>query len=254
MAGGALIAGSAGLQIAGGLMSGYGAQKGARAAQKSISGAITDVNTQSAAMGTEQRDLQQPWMTAGAGGLKDLQAFQMRQPDAYNAGTFGGVDMSKDPGVQYRMDQSQKAFEGGMAKKGMALGGMAAKGLAEQQQNLASQEYQNAYTRDYGAFKDAEDARRNQSNTEADRNMNLDQFTMNKYKGIADMGQGATNQLGSALQGIGTNKMNATTQLQGQLADAKAKQAAGMWGSMGTALSSGGSAMGNYGAYKMGKE
>lgn len=119
----------------------------------------------------------------------------------------------EDPGLQYRQDQGNKALERAMAAQGVTLGGagygdvnmQAASALQEQNQNLASQEYANAY----GRF-------------ENDQNS-----TYNRLMGVAGMGQSTTGQLAQSGQAYATNTGNLNTSLasaQYQAAQANANQ------------------------------
>ena len=119
-------------------------------------------------------------------------------------------DLSKfeeDPSYQYRQDQSNKALERMMAAQGVTLGGggygeinpQVASALQEQNQNLASQEYGNAYNR------------YNQDNSNI----------YNMLMGTAGMGQNATN----TMAGAGTNYANASTDLNTSLASAQQQAA-----------------------------
>ena len=243
----------AGANLLGGAMNAYGQWQGAKAAGQAINQGIKDVNASSTAMSDEQKGLQQPWISGGKQGFTDLQNFRMRDPGTFQNQAFGGVNMQEDPGVQYRMGQAQKSLDTSLAGKGVSMGGMAAKAMAEQQQNLGSQEFNNAYQRQYGQFNDLQNANRQQFNTEADRNMNLDQFRMNQLQNISNMGQGATNTLGSSLQGIGTNRMSTIANLQGQLADVNATRAGAPWSGVATGMQSGGNMMGDWGSYLMGR-
>jgi hypothetical protein len=73
------------------------------------------------------------------------------------AGTAPGGDLTRtfnfrdiqnlDPGYQFRMDQASKALQASAAAKGAALGGGTLSSLMSLNQNMASAEAQNAFTR-----------------------------------------------------------------------------------------------------------
>jgi len=116
---------------------------------------------------------------------------------------FSMDDFEEDPSYQFRQDEGNKALERAMAAQGVTLGGggfggvnpQAARALQEQNQNLASQEYGNAYNR-----------------------YNADQQNVyNRLMGVAGMGQGTTGQLQQAGQAYATN----TGQLNTSLAQAQ---------------------------------
>jgi hypothetical protein len=60
------------------------------------------------------------------------------------------VDMSKDPGVAFRISEAQKAMQNSAASKGTLFSGGFAKALNDRTQDYASQEYQNAFSRALG--------------------------------------------------------------------------------------------------------
>jgi len=62
--------------------------------------------------------------------------------------TFNYQDIQQlDPGYQFRMDQASKALQASAAARGGALGGGTLAALSNLNQNMASQEAQNAFTR-----------------------------------------------------------------------------------------------------------
>jgi hypothetical protein len=60
------------------------------------------------------------------------------------------VDMSKDPGVAFRISEAQKAMQNSAASKGTLFSGGFAKALEDRTQDYASQEYGNAFQRALG--------------------------------------------------------------------------------------------------------
>lgn len=117
--------------------------------------------------------------------------------------SFGLEDYQADPGYQFRQQEAQKALERQMASQGVTLGGggagqinpQAFRAMNELTQNLASQEYSNAYQR-YTAD-------------------NLNKFNM--LMGAAGMGQGST----GILAGAGQNYAGTAGQLTTDLASAQ---------------------------------
>ena len=63
------------------------------------------------------------------------------------ARSFGMQDFEQDPGYAFRMSEGLKALERSAAGRGGAASGAAMKGITQYGQNLASQEYQNAFNR-----------------------------------------------------------------------------------------------------------
>lgn len=60
---------------------------------------------------------------------------------------FNNDVFEKDPGYQFRMDEGNRAIEGGAAARGGLLSGAAAKAMQKYSQGFASNEYGNAYNR-----------------------------------------------------------------------------------------------------------
>ena len=60
---------------------------------------------------------------------------------------YGGDKFQQDPGAQFRQAESLKALERSAAARGNLLSGSTLKGITRFSQDLASQEYQNAFNR-----------------------------------------------------------------------------------------------------------
>lgn len=115
---------------------------------------------------------------------------------------FSMADFEADPGYEFRKSEGMKGLENSAAARGGLLSGAALKAIQRYGQDLASQEYGNAYQR-YNA---------NQTNR------------YNRLAGVVNTGQGATNQVQNAASQFG--------QQQGSnIIGAGNAQAAGMVGS-----------------------
>jgi hypothetical protein len=88
-----------------------------------------------------QVELQQPWLKAGEEALNRL------RPLAMEYTPFGAQQFQQDPGYQFRMSEGMKALERGAAARGGLLSGATLRGTQRFGQELASQEYQNAFNR-----------------------------------------------------------------------------------------------------------
>lgn len=86
---------------------------------------------------------------AGLNSAVDAALANQKTPDNFGSllKTFSGEDLTDDPSYQWRFDQGQKAAERQLAASGKYLTPAASQALAETGQNMASQEYQNAYNR-----------------------------------------------------------------------------------------------------------
>ena len=88
-----------------------------------------------------QAELQEPWRQAGIGALNQLIPLsQQYQP-------FGMQQFQQDPGYGFRLAEGMKALERSAAARGGLLSGAQMKGVQRFGQDLASQEYQNAFNR-----------------------------------------------------------------------------------------------------------
>lgn len=85
---------------------------------------------------TQSGGYYQPYINAGTKSLANLSGM-----------TGPVVDLSADPGYRFRQQQGQSAIQNSAASRGGLLGGNTLKALQSYSQDLASQEYQNAFNR-----------------------------------------------------------------------------------------------------------
>jgi len=128
-----------------------------------------------------QLELQAPFREAGVNALNKL------VPIASEYTPFGMSQFQQDPGYAFRMSEGMKALERGAAARGGLLSGASMKGLQRYGQDLASQEYQNAFNR-YGIERDRR---------------------MNPLQSLAGVGQTSAQQVGAAGQNMASNIGNA---------------------------------------------
>lgn len=88
----------------------------------------------------------QPYMEAGGKGLSALTDATL-DPNSWLNKKFTSADMDDDSGYQFRQEQGNKALNASLASSNGLLSGAAVKAAAAYNQGLASQEYQNSYTR-----------------------------------------------------------------------------------------------------------
>ncbi len=139
------------LIIGGGLLLGgalgYAGSQSAGRAQESGAKRSAAAQTESTQMNIdfqkwlwgEQKAITQPYVDAGAEGLKGYQ-------DAINT-PFTKENMELDPGYDFRLSEGMKGIENSASAKGMQLSGRTLKGLGRYAQDYASGEFQNAYNR-----------------------------------------------------------------------------------------------------------
>jgi hypothetical protein len=137
----------------------------------------------------QQRADQEPFRQAGITTQNELLRQLGLGGDAASAGygnlmrNFGQQDFQADPGYAFRLSEGLKGIDRQAAARGGLISGGALKAAERYGQNLASDEYQNAY------------ARYNQNR----------QLNYNMLSGQQAVGQGATNAMGAAGQNYANN-------------------------------------------------
>ena len=132
---------SAGSNVLGGYMQANAIN---RASDAQLAAADKAVALQEAMYNQQRADIA-PWRTAGEMGLAQYAAGIA--PGGELARPFTMQDYQADPGYAFRMSEGMKELERSAAKRGGLLSGATLKGAQRFGQDLASQEYQNAYNR-----------------------------------------------------------------------------------------------------------
>jgi len=145
----AVAGAQAGSSIVGGAMQGRAAKKGAQA-QAAAAAEATRLQRE---MYDQQRTMQAPYQQAGITGQNRFMEL-LGLGDNTGASDFGRYgrdfamsDYEADPGYAFRLAEGNKALERSAAARGMVLSGQMFKGLQRYGQDMASQEYQNAFNR-----------------------------------------------------------------------------------------------------------
>jgi len=128
-----------------------------------------------------QLELQAPFREVGLNALNKL------APLASEYTPFGMAQFQQDPGYAFRMSEGMKTLERGAAARGGLLSGATMKGLQRYGQDLASQEYQNAFNR-YGIERERR---------------------LNPLQSLAGVGQTSAQQVGAAGQSMTSGIGNA---------------------------------------------
>lgn len=180
---GGLIGGPAGAAIGGALGNAVGGFLGgneqSNATQQAANTAAAasnyaaDVQRQ---MFERQVQLQEPWRKAGEQALNKL----IPLTDYRN---FSMSDFKADPGYGFRLSEGMKALERSAAARGGLLSGAMLKGIQGYGQDMASQEYMNAFNR-----------------YQTERNARLQPL-----QSLAGVGQTSANTLGNAASAYGSN-------------------------------------------------
>ena len=133
----------AGSNIIGGLYGGAAARNAAQAQMD----AANQANELAYRIYQQNRADQMPFMASGAAALEGVMGGL--QPGGRFTREFSPEDLARgqDPGYAFRMSEGMKALERSAAARGGLLSGATMKGIQRYGQDMASQEYQNAFNR-----------------------------------------------------------------------------------------------------------
>jgi len=140
---------AAGAAVVAGAVKTYGAQQGMKAQKKAGKQGIAEHEKAY----EDQKALQSPYLDAGTTSQNRLMDYMGlgKDPNAPDFGKyardFGASDFQADPGYQFRLKEGLKELDRKAAMHGGSLGGNALRAGQEYGQNMASQEYQNAFNR-----------------------------------------------------------------------------------------------------------
>jgi hypothetical protein len=140
-----------------------------------------------------QQNLASPYNEAGLGALSSLAS-----------GDFA-KNMEMDPGYQFRMKQGQNALQSSAAARGSLNSGATMKALQRYGQDFASNEYNNAYNRNYERLSQL-----------AGLGANANQNLMNAAGNYGSQVSGNMTGLGNAQASAQIAQANRTTDLMGQ--------------------------------------
>jgi hypothetical protein len=171
--------------IVGSSLIGAKSSRDAASAQQQAASQATDAQR---AMFERQVELQAPFREAGLKGQNRLLELLGLSEDRaapgfgkYATAEFGADKFQADPGYAFRMSEGMKALERSAAARGGLLSGATLKGTQRYGQDLASQEYQNAFNR--------------YQTTRAN--------TLNPYASLAGVAQSSANTLGQQAGAFG---------------------------------------------------
>lgn len=140
---------SASAAVVGGAILGgaYLSSSAAKSAAKTQAGAAAAATDAQRDIFERQVELQKPYREAGEEALNRLRAGLKTGGEFDKA--FSETAFKADPGYAFRMSEGMKALERSAAARGGLLSGAQMKGINRYGQDLASQEYQNAFNRYY---------------------------------------------------------------------------------------------------------
>lgn len=179
----AAIIGSA---VVGGAVSMSASSKAAKAQTR----AAQDANAAQERMFEKQTQLQEPFRQGGLTAQNEIMQLLGIGGDKTAAGygsmgkAFGTDQFQQDPGYAFRQSEGMKALERSAAARGNLMSGSTMKGIQRFGQDLASQEYQNAFNR-YQVERSAK---------------------LNPLQSLMGSGQSATNVLTGAAGQMGQNE------------------------------------------------
>ena len=195
--------------IGGAAISASGANK---AADKQKKAAKKAAQAQKDAL-AQQTALAKPYVEAGKNALAEYQKLAPYED-------FGMKQFQADPGYNFRMAEGLKGLERSAAARGLLQSGGTLKGIQQYGQNLASSEYENAFSRYL-----------------SEREARLD-----PYRYLSSQGQAAA--VGQAAN-VGSSGA-ILAEIAAQRGNVNAAQAAGAAGAIGNAFSSIGQGVGSY--------
>ena len=135
--------------IGGGVIAAGGAKSAGRAQER----AAQDATAAQERMFQKQMELQEPFRQGGMTAQQQIMQLLGIGGDANAPGygsmakAFGADQFQQDPGYAFRQSEGLKALERSAAARGNLLSGSTLKGVQRFGQDLASQEYQNAFNR-----------------------------------------------------------------------------------------------------------
>ena len=202
--------------VGGGLIARSGAKKAARAQERAAQSAEQTQRE----MFERQIGLQEPFRQGGMTAQQQIMQLLGIGGDASMPGygslarPFGQQDFEQDPGYAFRQAEGMRALERSAAARGGLLSGATMKGIQRFGQDLASQEYQNAFNR----FQIERAARLNplqslmgsgqsaanvMTGAAGQAGQNIGQMQLGAGQARASGYVGSANALAGALQGIG---------------------------------------------------
>ena len=144
---------AAGIGAAGAVGGGLIASSAAKKAAATQAQAAQDAQAAQERMFQRQVELQEPFRQAGLTAQQQIMQLLGIGGDKTAAGygslaqPFGTQQFQQDPGYAFRQSEGMKALERSAAARGGLLSGSTMKGIQRFGQDLASQEYQNAFNR-----------------------------------------------------------------------------------------------------------
>jgi hypothetical protein len=132
---------------------------------------------------------QQPFYRAGTNALARMQQQYNQMPAAFT----GRVDLNQDPGYAFRLKEGQQALDRQAARRGGLISGNALKAAQQYGQEMASQEYGNAYSRALDRY---------------NANVSREATGYNRLANISGLGPTAANTIGAAGQNYATGAGN----------------------------------------------
>lgn len=144
---------AAGIGAAGAVGGGLIASSAAKKAAATQAQAAQDAQAAQERMFQKQIELQEPFRQAGLTAQQQIMQLLGIGGDKTAAGygslaqPFGTQQFQQDPGYAFRQSEGMKALERSAAARGGLLSGSTLKGIQRFGQDLASQEYQNAFNR-----------------------------------------------------------------------------------------------------------
>jgi hypothetical protein len=171
----------------------------------------------------DQKEQAKPWYNAGVDAITQLQSaikdgtynydLSKVNQQQYNPVAFSGnVDVTQDPSYQFRLSQGVNALDHSAAASGMLQSGAQQKAITKYGQDLASQEYANAFARalQTNQTNNSDQANATQINNAANMNTVNTFLTelnnrFNRTASVSGAGQNANQSIANAGANMGNN-------------------------------------------------
>lgn len=198
--------------------------KSSKGAYRQMESATAEANRLQKEQFDKSVELQKPWLDAGQRGLEALLPRLGIGGSGDLLQAYNGQNLFSDPSYNFRFNEGQKATERQQAAAGRFLTPAATKALQRYGQDMASQEYSNAYNR-----------------------FNNDQMNVyNRLAGLSGVGQQQAGNISQLGQNYADTISNNNMQQANAYANMKAANAAGRSSLFGNVMQLGGSLGGSY--------
>lgn len=182
--------------VGGAVVGAYATSEASRNSSRAMTNASNRSNDTQLAIFDQQRSDQEPWRQAGQRALGQLEQNKFME------------NWQQDPGYEFRMSQGMKAINAAAGARGRSASGATMMALTRYGQDYASNEYQNAYNRQYGRLSQLAGFGQGANSANANAGQNYANAYSNNVMGAANAQSAANMAQSNAINnviGTGTN-------------------------------------------------